>query len=313
MDAILVSGRTTSEHWMDPLGEHFSLHRIGGDADPAPVLAEAGPAVRALVAGGGFRIGEAIMDSLPNLGIIVVTGAGFDQIDLAAANARGIGVCNAPGATNACVADMAMGLYLAVCREIVRNDRFVRSGEWLETRPRLTRRASGRTAGIWGFGGIGRAIAERATGFAMEVHYCARRPRADVPYRFHERLADLASEVDVLFCAVPATPETVGAVDAAVLERLGPEGILVNVARGKVADEPALVAALQAGTIAGAGLDVFAEEPQVPPELLALDNVVLTPHAAGSTHETWGDVIENARANIEVFLRDGRFLTPVPQ
>lgn len=312
MDEVLVTGRTASEHWMDRLGEHFSLHRIGADGDPSPVLSRAGPTVRALVSGGGFEIGEAILERLPRLGIIVVTGAGYDRIDVAAARARGIGVCNAPGTTDACVADMAMGLYLAVCREIVRNDRFVRGGEWLAGAPRLTRRASGRTAGIWGLGGIGRAIAARAAGFSMEVHYCTRRPRPDVPHRHHARLADLAQAVDVLFCCVPATPETSGAVDRAVLERLGPSGILVNVARGRVVDEAALVEALTSGAIAGAGLDVFADEPRVPQALLALDNVVLTPHVAGSTHETWDDVISTVRANIDLFLREGRYLTPVP-
>jgi hydroxypyruvate reductase len=201
------------------------------------------------------------------------------------------------------VADMAIGLYLAVCREIVRNDRFVRSGAWLAGRPALTRRASGSTAG--------RAIAARATAFSMEVHYCTRRPHPDVPYRHHARLVDLAAVVDVLFCAVPATPDTIGAVDRDVLERLGPSGILVNVARGRLADERALVEALRTGAIAGAGLDVFADEPRVPEELAAAENVVLSPHAAGSTHETWDDVISAVRANLDLFFREGRFLTPV--
>lgn len=312
MDEVLASGRTTCEHWMDRLGEHFSLHRIGADADPSPVLSRAGPTVRALASGGGFRVDEAILGRLPNLGIIVVTGAGFDHIDVAAVRARGIGLCNARGATDACVADMAMGLYLAVCREIVENDRFLRSGAWLSGRPRLARRASGRTAGIWGLGGIGRAIAARAVGFSMAVHYCTRHPRPDVPHRYHARLADLAAAVDVLFCAVPATPETTGVVDGTVLERLGPSGIIVNVGRGRVVNEPDLVAALKAGTIAGAGLDVFADEPCAPVELALLENVVLTPHVAGSTHETWDDVVATLRANIDLFLREGRYLTPVP-
>lgn len=309
MTEIIATGRTTSEHWMDPLGEHYTLHRLAAGDDPAAVLAGAGT-IRAMVSGGGLTVDAALMDRLPQLGIIVVTGAGYDRIDLDAAAARGIGVCNTPGTTDDCVADMAMGLYLAAGRGIVRNDRFVREGRWTERRSDLTWRVSRRVAGIWGLGGIGRAIATRAEGFAMDVHYTTRRPR-EVPYRHHARLVDLAAAVDVLFCAVPSTPETTRGVDRAVLEALGPRGILVNVARGAVVDEPALVAALRDGVIAGAGLDVFVEEPRVPDALLALDNVVLSPHSAGWTHETWRDVLTGVRANVDLFLSEGRYLTPV--
>ncbi|RAI01752.1 hypothetical protein DLJ53_10115 [Acuticoccus sediminis] len=311
MAEILVTGRTAAEHWMETVAAHHTLHRIGAGTDREPVLAAAAPVVRALVSGGGFTVDAALMDRLPHLGLIVVTGAGFDRIDVAAAKARGIGVCNAPSATATCVADMAMGLYLAVGREIVTNDRFVREGRWLAGRPATTRRVSHRRAGIWGLGSIGEEIAKRATGFAMDVHYCTRRPREGVPYRHHARLLDLAEAVDVLFCAVPATPETSGAVDRSVLKALGPRGILVNIARGSVVDQPALIEALRTGTIAGAGLDVFTDEPQVPAELIAMDNVVLGPHAAGSTDETWQDVITAVLDNVDVYLREGRYLTPV--
>lgn len=309
MNEILATARTASEHWMGPLGDHYRVHRLAAGDDPAPVLARAGP-LRAMVSGGGFTVDAAFLDRLPDLGLIVVTGAGYDRIDMDAAAARGIGVCNAPGATDDCVADMAMGLYLAAGRGIARNDRFVREGRWLSEKTALARRVSRRAAGIWGLGGIGRAIARRAEGFAMDVHYTTRQPR-DVPYTHHARLVDLAAACDVLFCAVPMTAQTAGAVDRAVLEALGPGGILVNVARGGVVNEPALVAALREGVIAGAGLDVFVEEPQVPADLIAMDTVVLSPHCAGWTHETWDDVMATVRANIDLYLAEGRYLTPV--
>jgi hydroxypyruvate reductase len=310
-DVLATAGRAT-DAWIDAIAQHHVVHRLTPQSDRAALLAEVAPKVRALVSGGGFTVDRALLESLPNLGLIAVTGAGYDRIDVVAAAARGVAVCNAPHATAVCVADMAMGLYLAVARRLAAGDRFVREGRWLEGRAPLVRRASGRRLGIWGLGYIGQVIARRAEGFDMEVHYHGRRERPDVPYRYQPSLLAMARAVDVLVCAVPATPETVGRVDAAVLEALGPRGILVNIARGAVVDEAALIQALRDGTIAGAGLDVFVQEPTRAEAFLDLDNVVLSPHTAGSTFETWDEVVRTILANLEAFFQDGRVLTPIP-
>jgi hydroxypyruvate reductase len=311
-EEVLGTGRAASDRWMDAIGRHYTLHRLTPDTGENALIEEVGGRVRALVSGGGYQVTERLLARLPHLGMIAVTGAGYDRLDVAAARRRGIQICNAASATNVCVADMAFGLYLAVARRIVANDRFVRRGGWLESRAPAMHRASGRTLGVWGLGGIGREVARRAEAFAMPVHYHNRRQQPDVPYRYHESLLDLASAVDILVCAVPATGETSGAIDATVLNALGPDGILVNVARGSVVDERAMIEALTRGTIAGAGLDVFADEPRVPSELIGLENVVLSPHTAGATVETWEDVIETVLANLDAFYRTGKVLTPIP-
>lgn len=310
---IVGTARLRTEPWMAPLALRHTLHRITPKDDPLAVLPAGRDHIRVMVSGGGFDVGPDFLDLLPALGMIAVTGAGWDRIDVAAARARGIQICNAPGTTDRCVADMAIGLLLAAARRIVVNDRFVREGRWLKGRSPLTRRASGRRLGIYGLGGIGLQVAQRAVGFDMEVHYHNRRERPDVPYRYHASLVALADAVDDLIVSCPATAETSGSVDAEVLAALGSDGVLVNVARGSVVDEPALIRALEGGTIKAAGLDVFPNEPEVTPALLALDNVVLSPHTAGSTQGTWDEVVLAVLDNIETFLATGRVRTPIPQ
>jgi hydroxypyruvate reductase len=309
---LIGTARAATEPWMDAVARRYPLHRLTPETNVDALLARVGHTARGLVSGGGYPITRELLARLPEVGVIAVTGAGYDRVDVAAARERGIQICNAPTATHACVADMAMGLYLAVARRIVQNDRFVRQGRWLEARPPTMRRACGRILGIWGLGGIGVEFARRAQGFSMPIHYHNRNPRPETPFTHHASLVSLAAAVDVLVCAVPATPETEGAVDAGVLEALGTAGILVNVARGSVVDEQALIEALSWGGIAGAGLDVFRDEPRVPQALLALDNVVLSPHTAGATAETWQDVIEAVCANLDSFFETGRVLTPIP-
>jgi lactate dehydrogenase-like 2-hydroxyacid dehydrogenase len=308
---ILGTAGTERDPWVGPVGKRYTLHTATPSTDLGPLLDRVGGLVRGIVSGGGFLVGADLIERLPQLGVIAVTGAGYDRIDMTAARARGIQVCNAPTATHACVADMAMGLYLAVARRIVFNDRHVRDGRWLQGRPPATHRASGRRLGIWGLGGIGREIARRAEAFRMPIHYHNRHPAQGLPYVYEPSLAALAGAVDVLVCAVPATGETEAAVDALVLSRLGPDGILINVARGSVVDQPALVAALVERRIGGAGLDVLKGEPQVPEALIGLDNVVLSPHTAGATIETWEDVTREVLANLDAFFTTGRVLTPV--
>lgn len=296
-----VVGLGLTEGFASALGQRFALHRPPArfDAD-APVIVVQ-----------NARVDVREMDRQPGLKLIAVFGAGIDRVDLAAAKERGILIANTPGVTNTCVADMAMALLLATTRQICVADRHVRAGLWPQRRLPLAPRFSGRRLGIFGLGGIGAAIAKRAAGFDMEIGYHNRRKRSDVPYKYYDDLVALAEASDYLVVACPASPETNRRVDAGVLAGLGPAGIVVNIARGSVIDEEALIEALEKRTIAGAGLDVFTQEPNVPPRLFALDNVVLAPHIAGSTHETWEEAGTLLMQNLDHFFGTGRPLTPV--
>lgn len=268
------------------LSEHFTVH-IGLDAAPLD-------RVRALVGGGAMRVDADLIARLPKLEIVAVHGVGHDGIDKAALAARGVTLAITAGTLTEDVADLAIGLWLAVERRIALNDRAVRSGGWDVP---LARRATGRRIGVFGLGAIGQAIAARAAPFAAELLYTARSEK-DVPWRFVPDLPALATESDVLFLTAAAGPETDGAVDAGVLAVLGPQGVLVNVARGSVVDQAALIAALGAGGIAGAGLDVFADEPAVP-TALHRDTVVLSPHQGSATHEARAAMAAMVVANLD--------------
>lgn len=269
------------------LAERYALH-VGVAGAP---LAD----VRALVGGGSMMVDAALLERLPRLDIVAVHGVGHDGIDRAALAARGIALAITSDVLTADVADLAIGLWLAVERRIVANDRTVRGGEWSVP---LARRASGRRIGIYGLGAIGRAIAARAAPFAAELFYTARSAKPDVPWRFVAGLDALADASDVLFIAAAAGPGTVGVVDAGVLAALGPAGVLVNVARGSLIDQPALIAALAAGGIAGAGLDVLADEPDVPAGLQT-DRVVLSPHQGSATIEARAAMAALVVANLD--------------
>jgi hydroxypyruvate reductase len=286
---------------------HFSLVEIAPDAAPDARLAAE---VQALIA--VAPISGALIEALPKLRLIAAYGVGVDKIDLAAARARGIAVTNSPGPTDGCVADMAWALLLAAARGVVAGDRFVRGGKWREGSFPLMPRLHHRRMGILGLGRIGREIARRATGFGMPISYHNRRPVPEIPYPYRETAQALAEEVEVLMIACPGGEGTRNLVDAAVLRALGPRGILVNIARGSIVDEAALIDALENGTIAAAGLDVFAHEPEVPARLLALDNVALTPHRAGGTIETWQECADMVVANLRAFYAGEPLPTPVP-
>ncbi len=276
------------------LAERFTLHR----KDP-PVT------TRAIVGGGSSVVDATLLDSLPALEIIAINGVGYDGIDLAATKARGIAVTTTPDVLTDDVADLAIGLMLAVQRRIVANDRAVRDGGWQVA---LSRRASGRRIGIFGLGRIGRAIAKRAAPFASELHYTARSAKPDFAGVFHADIASLAAACDVLIIAAPGSEATSHIVDAGALGALGEDGILINIARGSLVDELALVAALQDGTIAGAGLDVFADEPALPDALKAMDQVVLSPHQGSATVDGRAAMAALVVANLDAHF-DGR---PLP-
>lgn len=257
-------------------------------------LAREGASFDGLVTSAATGAKASLLDALPNVRVISSFGVGLDQIDLGAAAKRGIPVGYTPDVLNDCVADIAFALLLDVARGASASDRFVRAGRWVNERYPLATKVSGKKLGIVGLGRIGRAIAKRAGGFDMEIRYTNRRPAEGVPFTYEPDLRALARWCDFLVVAAAGGAQSRGLVSAEVLEALGPQGFLVNIARGTVVDEAALVKALQSKQIAGAGLDVFEREPHVPEALFALDNVVLLPHVASGTHETrqaMGDLV----------------------
>lgn len=278
------------------LAARFTLHE---GAPPATT--------RAIVGGGQMRLDAAMLDRLPALEIVAVNGVGHDGLDLAALRARGVRVSTTPDVLTEDVADLAIGLMLAVQRRIAANDALVRGGGW---KAPLGRRASGRRIGIFGLGRIGTAIAARAAPFAGELFYTARSAKP-VAWRHLPDIAALAEASDVLILAAPGGAATEKIVDAGVLARLGPEGVLVNVARGSLVDEAALIAALETGTIAGAGLDVFAEEPQVPEALRSMAQVVLAPHQGSATIETRAAMAALVLANLDAHFAGESLPTPL--
>ena len=293
------------------LGDEFSAHRLADEPDPGAFLARHGGEFIALVTSARFGADAALMAALPALKAICSFGVGYDTIDIDAAKRRGIVVSNTPDVLNDCVADIAFGLLIDVARGISAADRFVRRGDWLKGAFPLQTRVSGKRLGIVGLGRIGRVIARRAAGFDMAVRYHNRQPVAGVDYGYESTLAGLARWSDFLVVASAGGAETHHLVSAEVIAALGPAGYLINIARGSVVDEAALVDALVNKRIAGAGLDVFADEPNVPAALLALDNVVLLPHVASGTRETRQAMADLTLANLRGFLADGSLLTAV--
>lgn len=278
------------------LAARFTLH----EGDPPA-------STRAVVGGGQMRLDAAMLDRLPALEIVAINGVGYDGLDLDALRARGVRVTTTPDVLTEDVADLAIALMLAVFRRIAANDGLVRGGGW---KAPLGRRASGRRIGIFGLGKIGTAIAERAAPFAGELLYTARSEKP-VAWRYLPEIAALAEASDVLILAAPGGAETDKIVDADVLRLLGAQGVLINVARGSLVDEAALIAALQAETIAGAGLDVFAEEPHVPEALRALEQVVLAPHQGSATVETRAAMAALVLANLDAHFAGEELPTPL--
>ena len=295
-------------------GELDAKLRERYDAVPLDEL-DAAAAARAAVAvtSGVWGVRAEHLDRMPGLGAVVNFGVGYDATDVAEAARRGVVVSNTPDVLTDCVADTAIGLVIDVMRRLSAADRFVRRGEWAEGRvPALARRVTGARVGILGLGRIGLAIAHRLAAFDATISYHNRRERTDVDYAYAASPLALAQACDVLVVAAAGGAGSRHLVTAEVLDALGPDGFLVNVARGSVVDERALVAALEERRIAGAGLDVFADEPHVPAALLGRDDVVLLPHVGSATVETRHAMVELMLANVDRFLADGTLVTPVP-
>ncbi|WP_460416177.1 2-hydroxyacid dehydrogenase [Pseudomonas sp. microsymbiont 2] len=287
----------------------YRLIRAPSPQMRADAIARHADEIDAVLTRGPLGLSAAEIDTLSKLRIICVIGAGYEQVDLAAAAARGITVTNGAGANAGPVADHAMALLLALLRDIPKADASTRRGEWNRV---ISPSVSGKRLGIIGLGAVGQAIARRATlGFDMNVSYHSRAPRAEVPYTWYDSPLHLADAVDILVVATPGGPGTRHLVDARVLEALGAEGYLVNIARASVVDTQALVDALQQGVIAGAALDVFDDEPAVPDALKRLGNTVLTPHVAGQSPEAARDTVTLVLRNLQAFFAGEPVLTPV--
>jgi lactate dehydrogenase-like 2-hydroxyacid dehydrogenase len=265
------------------LAERYTVHKLHLQADPAAYLAEIAPRIRAH-AGSGVK-GDLIA-KLPNLEIIAGFGVGVDNIDLAAAKAANVRVTNTPDVLNDAVAELTIGLMISLARRIPQGDRFVRDGKWLNGGFGLFSELTGKTVGILGLGRIGKEIATRAQAMKMRVVYHGRNRQENQPYVYYDKLIDMARDADWLVLIAPGGKGTDRIVSREVLEALGPKGMLVNIARGTLVDEPAMVDLLVNGGLGGAALDVFEKEPQVPEALFSLDNVVLAPHQGSATHQT---------------------------
>jgi hydroxypyruvate reductase len=296
------------------IGERFELMDAAGKPPSEVFTAEQLSGIRAMITAGGTPLGGAMMDMMPKLGAIVCYGTGYDGVDLAAAAERKIAVGHSPAANAAAVADLAVTLMLAVTRRLLPADSYVRSGSWAEAKPSPLMRPQagnpGRKVGVYGMGEIGRKIAARVAAFETEVGYFSR-GKHDVPYQYLPSLEALAEWCSVLMIAVRAGADTNHAVDANILRKLGKEGYVVNISRGSVIDQEALVAALADETIAGAGLDVYEKEPHAPDALTAFPNVVLTPHIGGHTVDAHVAMQNCVIANLESYFAGRPLAYPV--
>ncbi len=308
---VLTASRL-SALFMPLLERAYVVHDGVHATDPAAFAAVA-PKVRAIAASGESKVSGALIGQLPALEIVSVMGVGYDGVDVAAAKARGVVVTHTPDVLDDDVADLAIGLMLCAARQLPQADRYVREGRWLQGPLPLARKLSGARLGLVGIGRIGQAIARRALGFGMTIAYTARSARPELPWPRLNDPAALAARSDFLVVVTPGGSATRHLIDARVLEALGPEGILVNVSRGSVVDEAALVDALERGIVGGAALDVFEDEPRVPERLRALPQVVLTPHIGSATAATRAAMAELAADNLRLHFAGESVRTPIPE
>lgn len=289
----------------------YSTHPLWKAPDRDALIAQVSQHIDVVVtSGGGAGIQRALMEQLPRLKLIACFSVGLDSVDLVAARERGIAVTNTPDVLTDDVADLAIGLILATARNMAAADRFVRAGRWLDGGFALTSKASGKRLGVVGMGRIGQAIARRAAAFDMQIAWHG--PAAkDLPYHFQPQLLELARSVDFLVAACPGGAATRGLISREVLTALGPKGTFINIARGSVVDQEAMVELLVSRQLGGAGLDVFVDEPRVPAALFNLDNVVLQPHQASATVETRGAMAQLVLDNIAAYAAGRPLLTPV--
>jgi len=290
----------------------YNVHRFWEATNTNDLLNTIASECIGVVTDGGRGVEASILKQLPSAKIVAVFGVGVDAVDLSYCAANDISVTNTPDVLSDDVADMAIALALATSRMLVFGDNYARQGRWSkEGAMPLTRRVMGKRAGIFGMGSIGEALAKRLEGFGMDISYCNRSKKAGSKHRYVESLVELANSVDYLFVTASATSTSVGAINEQVLNALGADGYLINVSRGTLVDEPALLKSLSENLIAGAGLDVFANEPAIPEAFFKLDNVVLQPHNASGTWETREAMGQLVLDNLAAHFSNNDLLTPV--
>jgi lactate dehydrogenase-like 2-hydroxyacid dehydrogenase len=293
------------ERTLAPLRKDFELIESGGDPLGAIASCSRAHEIRVIASIGNAPVSRALIELLPALEFICHYGAGYEKLDLAAARERHVKVANTPGTNSSCVADLAAALLIGSIRRVVEADQRLRAGEWPKDPIRFlfSSGLAGRKVGIYGLGAIGLKAANRLSAFEMHIGYHNRSARTDVEYSYFGSLEALVDWADDLVVAVAATKENHGIVDRAIFERLGTQGHFVNVARGSVVDEEALIGALRDGVIAGAGLDVYADEPRVPDALIAMNNVILAPHMASKTDNAISNLDSAFQSNLRRFFR----------
>ncbi len=306
-DIMLVSSVPT--FMMNDLQQEYVLHDHAHILDP-----EAFTKVTAFVGvGSAAKVDRKLLAMFPNVKMISIFGVGYDGIDVAAAKERGIQVTHTPDVLTDDVADLAMGLILSIGRRIPQSDKFVRNGDWVSEPFTMTHKVTGTRLGVVGLGRIGQAIAKRAAAFDMTIAYTCRRAKTNAPFRYYPTASELAANSDYLLVAVPGGDDTKNMINAQVLKALGSKGIVINIARGSVVDQTALIQALKDKSIAGAGLDVFWDEPNIDPQFFKMHNVVLTPHNGSNTHETRRAMADLALANLKAFFEERPLLTLIPE
>jgi len=292
----------------------FVVHKLIEAKEPEAYLKDIAPRIRGIaIAYTSNKIDGAFMSRFPKLEIVSSFGVGYDHVDAKWAGGHGIIVTNTPEVLNEEVADTALGLLLSTLREFPQAERYLRAGKWVEKAYPLTATLRGRTVGIVGMGRIGKAIGRRLDAFGVTVVYHSRNPQSGVAYKYYSKLIDMARDVDTLMVIVPGGAATKNLIDAEVLKALGPNGVLINMARGSVVDEPALIQALKDRTILSAGLDVFVNEPRVPQELIDMDHIVLFPHLGSASAATRKAMDQLVVDNLKAWFSGKLPLTPVPE
>jgi lactate dehydrogenase-like 2-hydroxyacid dehydrogenase len=313
MSKMKVIQNSTFPQWLeDQLKANFDVYPLWSEKDPEKFLAEHGGEYEAVASRAAVGVSEALIQQLPNLKVISSFGVGYDKVAVELAKSRSIQVGYTPEVLNDCVADTAFGLLIDVARQMSASDRYARSGQWVKAPYPMTTKVSGKKLGILGLGRIGQVIAKRASGFDMEIRYHNRSKNPDVSYLYESSLIDLAKWCDFLVVASAGGESTVNLVSADILNALGPTGYLINIARGTVVDEAALIDALKNKTIAGAGLDVYKNESNIPKEFFDLNNVVLLPHVASATNETRQAMSELVLENLLAYVKTGKVKVGVP-
>lgn len=292
----------------DALDDKYTVHRLYEHDDRAAFLSGISADIR-VVAGGGVNI--EMMDQLPNLQMVSNFGVGYDSIDTDEAKKRNIRVTNTPDVLNDAMAEITLGLMISVARSLPQAHNYVKAGKWPAAGFPLQNELTGKTVGILGLGRIGKEIADRCIAMKMRIVYYGRNQQLNLPYIYYDNLTEMARDADWLVVIAPGGAATSRIVNREVMEALGPNGTLVNVGRGTIVDEPAMIDLLKSGKLGAAGLDVFEHEPKVPAELLALDNVVFSPHQGSATHQTRYGMGALVVANIDAFFAGDPLLTPV--